>query len=179
MHPARRRGENGISYLVIGAPAGGERSEARSKRVPAAKAGIWKCGVQICDAFEKAHRAGLVHRDLKPANIMLTAAGAKAAGFWTRQTRRRGFWRAGLNQLRPAHASTPTMNLSGLAGTVGTLTSREPSSARFQYMAPETLQGKEADARSDIFSFGCVLYEMLTGRHAFAGKSQLSVASAI
>ncbi len=79
-------------------------------------------------------------------------------------------------QLTP---STPTMNLSALGAPVGTLTQRGSIVGTFQFMAPEVLQGQEADARSDIFSFGCVLYEMITGKRAFEGKSQISVASAI
>jgi len=170
--------QNGISYLVM-EHLQGESLEARLKKGPLPLKQALECGVQICDALEKAHRAGIVHRDLKPANIMLTAAGAKLLDFGLAKPAGAAFGAQALTNSGPLTPSTPTMNLSGLAGTVGTLTQQGTIVGTFQYMAPETLQGKEADARSDIFSFGCVLYEMLTGRHAFAGKSQLSVASAI
>ncbi len=120
--------------------------------------------IQVADALDKAHRCGIVHRDLKPGNIMLTRSGAQLLDF-------------GLAKLQPAMsgaaavsaAPTVTSPLTGTGSIVGT----------FQYMAPEQLEGEQADARSDIFSFGAVLYEMLAGRKAFAGKSQAGVIGAI
>jgi Tol biopolymer transport system component len=169
--------QNGISYLVM-EHVQGESLDARLKKGPLPWKQALECVFQICDALEKAHRAGIVHRDLKPGNIMLTASGAKLLDFGLAKPVT-VFGTQSLTHAGPLTPSTPTMNLSGLAGPAGTLTQQGTIVGTFQYMAPETLQGQEADARSDIFSLGCVLYEMLTGRHAFEGKSQISVASAI
>jgi serine/threonine-protein kinase len=123
-----------------------------------------KIGTEIADALEKAHNRGIIHRDLKPGNIMLTKSGAKLMDF-------------GLAKPAPlvmevassATISTVSKALTAEGTIVGTL----------QYMSPEQLEGKEADARSDIFSLGTVLYEMLTGRQAFSGKSRASIIAAI
>jgi eukaryotic-like serine/threonine-protein kinase len=114
--------------------------------------------VEIASAVDHAHRHGVVHRDLKPANIMLTKAGAKVLDF--------GLAKIGAG-LKPAPAETMTLTEEGVI--LGTL----------QYMAPEQLEGKEADGRSDIFAFGAVVYEMATGRKAFEGQSRASVIAAI
>ncbi|MGB8014028.1 MAG: protein kinase [Terriglobales bacterium] len=136
---------------------------------------VLKIGTEIAQALEKAHQQGIIHRDLKPANIMLTKAGAKLMDF--------GLAKPELSISSPAVGpftpSTPTMNLASLTSATSPLTQKGSIVGTFQYMAPELLQGREADARSDLFSFGCVLYEMVTGRRAFEGKSQLSVFSAI
>src|SRR5580704_4095309 len=168
--------EGGTAYLVM-EYVQGETLEARLQKGPLPLEQVLKLGAQIADALEKAHRAGIVHRDLKPGNIMLTPGGAKlldfglakpAAGLTTRLSSQ--------GNLTP---STPTMNMSVLAAKPDPLTQQGSIVGTFQFMAPEVLQGQEADARSDIFSFGCVLYEMITGKRAFEGKSQISVASAI
>ena len=119
--------------------------------------------IQIADALDKAHRQGIVHRDLKPGNIMLTKAGAKLLDF-------------GLAKLKPVGGEvgatglpTQSAGLTGEGAILGTL----------QYMAPEQLEGQEADSRTDIFAFGTVVYEMVTGKKAFEGKSQASLIGAI
>lgn len=167
--------QDGIAYLVM-EHVQGENLDARLKKGPLPLKQALEYGVQICDALEKAHRAGIVHRDLKPGNVMLTATGAKLLDFGLAKP---AAGLKGWGESGPMTPSTPTLNLSAMGGPAGALTQQGSIVGTFQYMAPETLQGKEADARSDIFSFGCVLYEMLTGRHAFEGKSQIAVASAI
>src|SRR6202047_2567606 len=168
--------QNGTDYLVM-EYVQGETLEARLQKGPMPLKQALECGMQICDAWEKAHRAGIVHRDLKPGNIMLTATGAKLLDFGLAKPALAtlGTQSVGEN-LTP---SPPTINLSALSPPPGTLTQQGTIVGTFQFMAPEVLQGREADARSDIFSFGCVLYEMVTGKRAFEGKSQISVASAI
>src|ERR1700691_5039688 len=130
----------------------------------------------IAGALEKAHARGIVHRDLKPANIMLTKNGPKLMDFGLAKPSGELGVGSGENPLAP---STPTMTVAALAGSSTPLTQKGMVVGTFQYMAPEVLQGAEADVRADIFSFGCVLYEMVTGRRAFEGKSQFSVLGAI
>ena len=134
-----------------------------------------RIAAEIAEAIEKAHAQGITHRDLKPANIMLTKAGAKLMDFGLAKPEVAVSGRA----ISPLTPSTPTMNLTSLTAATSPLTQKGSIVGTFQYLAPEVLQGTDADARSDIFSFGCVLYEMVAGRHAFGGKSQLSVLTAI
>jgi Tol biopolymer transport system component/predicted Ser/Thr protein kinase len=144
----------GPNYLVMefveGAPLAGP--------LPIGKA-VEYAG-QVLDALDAAHRKGIVHRDLKPANILVTKQGIKLLDFGLAKQ---------AAQLPAAGDPTMTQALTQQGQVLGTL----------QYMAPEQLQGQEIDARSDLFSFGCVLYEMLTGKRAFEGQSAASVIAAV
>ncbi len=128
--------------------------------------------IQIADALDKAHRQGIVHRDLKPGNIMLIAAGAARGG--APQAKLLDF---GLAKLKPAAADS--VGGTALPTQGATLTQAGAILGTFQYMAPEQLEGGVADVRTDIFAFGTVVYEMVTGRKAFEGKSQASLIGAI
>jgi eukaryotic-like serine/threonine-protein kinase len=155
--------QDGTEYLVM-EYLEGETLSARLEKGPLPLDVVLRCGVEIADALDKAHRQGIIHRDLKPGNIMLTKSGAKLLDF-------------GL-----AKAAVPLATVATLTAAVTRttpITQQGRIVGTFQYMSPEQVEGKEVDARSDIFSFGAVLYEMVTGRRAFRGKSQLSVASAI
>jgi len=123
-------------------------------------------GIEIGDALDRAHRQGIVHRDLKPGNVMLTKSGVKLLDFGLAKYAAPSMVTSGVSML----PTTPkASNLTAQGTILGTL----------QYMAPEQLEGKEADARTDIFAFGAVLYEMATGRKAFIGTSQASLIGAI
>jgi serine/threonine protein kinase len=132
---------------------------------------VLRVGAEICQGLEKAHRNGIVHRDLKPSNVMLTKSWAKLMDFGLAKPNDST---SGSKSGTPAYSAVAT-----LASMASPLTMAGTVVGTLQYMSPEKIQGKEADARSDIFSFGAMLYEMLTGKRAFEGKSQLSVASAI
>jgi serine/threonine protein kinase len=137
---------------------------------------VLKIGMEIADALDKAHRQGITHRDLKPGNIMLTKSGAKLMDFGLAKTTA-AF--GGAAPGVPLTPSAPTMSATTLTSAPAPLTEQGTIIGTFLYMAPEILQGKAGDARIDIFSFGCVLYEMVTGTRPFAGKSQLSAIAAI
>ncbi|MGB7928700.1 MAG: serine/threonine-protein kinase, partial [Terriglobales bacterium] len=162
--------QDGTDYLVMEYLEGQTLAERLAKgALPIDQ--VLKIATEIAQALEKAHQQGIIHRDLKPANIMLTKAGAKLMDFGLAKPELSIASRA----IGPLTPSTPTMNLASLTSAASPLTQKGSIVGTFQYMAPELLQGGEADARSDLFSFGCVLYEMITGRRAFEGKSQLSV----
>ncbi len=166
--------QDGVDFLVM-EHLEGETLADRLHRGPMPLPEILKIAIQVADALDKAHARGIVHRDLKPGNIMLVSNGAKLMDF-------------GLAKPSPAATSaaaalvtpaTPTISVAALSGPSTPLTQKGTIVGTFQYMAPEVLQGVDADARADIFSFGCVLYEMVAGRRAFEGKSQFSVLGAI
>jgi eukaryotic-like serine/threonine-protein kinase len=153
--------QDGIEYLVM-EYLEGETLSARIEKGPLPSADLLRYASQIADALDKAHRQGMVHRDLKPGNVMLTKAGAKLLDF--------GLAKSG-EILQGDMASSPTVSraLTAQGTIVGTM----------QYMSPEQLEGKDAGARSDIFSFGAMLYEMATGKKAFEAKSQASLIASI
>jgi eukaryotic-like serine/threonine-protein kinase len=153
--------QDGMDFLVMECVEG-ETLAKRLEKGPLPLDQVLKYGAQIADGLDKAHRSSVVHRDLKPGNIMLTATGAKLLDFGLAKP-----------AMAPVSAATLTAVQAAPVTEEGTIL------GTFQYMSPEQVQGKEVDGRSDIFSLGAVLYEMLTGNRAFEGKSQLSVASAI
>ena len=148
----------GENYLVMELLEG-ETLADRLSRGPLPLADVLKFGIQIADALGRAHRSGIVHRDLKPANVMLTKSGAKLLDFGLAKT----------SAPVDLQGATQHKSLTQEGTIVGT----------FQYMAPEQLEGVEADARTDIFALGAVLYEMTTGRRAFDGKTKTSLIAAI
>ncbi len=167
--------QNGMDFLVM-EHLDGETLADRLQKGPLPLDEALRFAIQIADALDKAHARGVIHRDLKPANIMLTKSGAKLMDFGLAKPA------GGLSvaaNAGPYTPSTPTMNVAALSADASSLTQKGTVVGTFQYMAPEVLQGTEADAQSDVFSFGCMLYEMITGRRAFEGKSQLSVLGAI
>jgi len=170
--------QDGTDFLVM-EYLEGEVLDHRLQRGPLPLKQTLECGMQICEALEKAHRAGIVHRDLKPGNIILTTSGAKLLDFGLAKPAAAVLGAGIPAGAAPLTPSTPTMNLPSLTAPSKDLTQQGMIVGTFQYMAPEVLRGQEADARSDLFSLGCVLYEMVTGRRAFTGKSQLSVLTAI
>jgi eukaryotic-like serine/threonine-protein kinase len=155
--------QDATDYLVM-EHLEGQTLAARLERGPLKLVDALRYAIEIADALDRAHRAGVVHRDLKPANIMLTDGGAKLLDF-------------GVAKLRPRSAT--------VTGGMATVTASTPLTGRGivvgtpQYMAPEQLEGKEADARSDLFALGAILYEMVTGQKAFTGSSPASLIAAI
>ena len=157
----------GPNYLVM------EYIEGTPLKGPLPVDQALKYAVQICDALDAAHKKGITHRDLKPANILVTKAGIKLLDFGLAKLATAKSGSSGIGQAPKPDDATLTMALTGKNEIVGTL----------YYMSPEQLQaqanGQEIDGRSDIFSFGLVLYEMLTGKRAFEGSSPASVIAAI
>jgi eukaryotic-like serine/threonine-protein kinase len=136
-----------------------------------------KIGVEIADALDKAHREGIIHRDLKPGNIMLTKSGSKLMDFGLAKP-----VTAAMSVTSPGSVQTPSpsmMSVTTLTAPRAPFTERGTIMGTLLYMAPETIQGQAADVRSDIFSFGCVLYEMVSGKRPFTGESRLNIAAAI
>jgi Tol biopolymer transport system component len=155
--------DGGHDYLVMELIEG-ETLTARLAKGPLPAEELLRLAIQVAEALDLAHRRGIIHRDLKPGNIMLTRSGAKLMDF--------GLARATAPDAAPgdlASAMTMSRSLTAQGVLVGT----------FLYMSPEQLEGKEADARSDLWALGCVMYEMATGKRAFDGQSQASLIGAI
>jgi len=158
--------QEGLLYLVMELIEGESLADRIAKgALPPDQ--VLRVGAQIADALDHAHRQGIVHRDLKPGNVMLTKSGAKLLDFGLART--------------AAEAQSPVsmQAMTSLPTQVKPLTKEGTILGTFQYMAPEQLEGQEADARTDIFALGALLYEMATGRRAFEGKSKTSLIAAI
>jgi Tol biopolymer transport system component len=157
-------GHEGESHFLVMELLEGESLADRLQKGPLPLDQVVKFGAQVADALSVAHKQGIVHRDLKPGNVMLTKTGAKLLDF--------GLARSGAG-------------LGGVSGSTALPTEAKPLTSvgtvlgTFQYMAPEQLEGAEADPRTDIFALGALLYEMATARRAFEGKSKTSLIAAI
>jgi Tol biopolymer transport system component len=154
--------QDGVDYLVMEL-LDGESLEARLKKGPLPLDLALRYGIEIADALGRAHRQGIVHRDLKPANVVLTKQGAKLLDF--------GLAKVSAPSAASGVSIMPTIEKS--------LTAEGTILGTFQYMAPEQLEAQDADARTDIFAFGALLYEMVTGHTAFEGRSQASLIASI
>jgi Tol biopolymer transport system component/predicted Ser/Thr protein kinase len=156
--------QDGTDFLVM-EYLEGETLAQRLSKGPLQLEQVLQYAIEISDALDKAHRKGVTHRDLKPGNIMLTKTGTKLLDF-------------GLAKLKQEVAPA-NVQLSQLPTASDPLTAHGAIVGTLQYMAPEQLEGKEVDARADIFAFGTVVYEMATGKRAFEGTSQASLIAAI
>jgi Tol biopolymer transport system component/serine/threonine protein kinase len=176
---------DGLSYIVM-EHLEGESLAHRLKAGPLPVEQVVRIGTEIADALDRAHRAGIVHRDLKPGNVMLTRSGAKLLDF--------GLAKGKVDSEAPSETSAPTgvkppdsqlptdlkpPDSSAPTDPKEPLTEAGTVLGTFQYMAPEQLEGQEADGRADIWALGCLLFEMAAGRPPFAGKSQASLISSI
>jgi eukaryotic-like serine/threonine-protein kinase len=154
--------QDGVEYLVM-EYLEGETLTDRLAKGPLPTEQLLRYGTEMAEALDKAHRQGIVHRDLKPGNVMITKSGVKLLDF-------------GLAKVMAPESSGAMLTA---LPTQAPLTQEGTILGTFQYMAPEQLEGKEADVRTDIFALGAVLYEMASGRKAFEGRSQASLISSI
>jgi Tol biopolymer transport system component len=153
--------QDGIAYLVM-EYLEGETLAARLSRGPLPTEEVFGYAIEMADALDRAHRHGVIHRDLKPANVMLTRSGAKLLDF--------GLARSPVEQTVTAETRPPgDTPITAEGALVGTL----------QYMAPEQLEGRSLDARTDLFALGAVIFEMATGDRAFPGGNQASIIASI
>jgi serine/threonine protein kinase/tetratricopeptide (TPR) repeat protein len=155
--------QDGTDFLVM-EYLEGETLAERLSRGPLPLEEVVRYAIEIADALDKAHRKGVTHRDLKPGNIMLTSTGSKLLDF-------------GLAKLRPE--AGPPGQLSELSTVIHTISDPGKILGTLPYMAPEQLEGRVVDARTDIFAFGAVLHEMVTGKETFGGRSRASVIAAV
>ena len=157
--------QDGVDFLVMEYLEGESLAEKLRKGLLPLRETL-KIGMEVCEALDVAHRAGIVHRDLKPANIMLTKNGAKLMDFGLAKASAAG---SGASRSAPLLSAAETISgpspispLTGAGQVIGTI----------QYMSPEQIEGKEADARSDVFAFGAVLYEMATGQRPLRARAR-------
>lgn len=175
LHDIGRDPASGVDFLVMEYLDGQTLAERLAKG-PLPLPEALRIAVEIADALAAAHHAGVIHRDLKPGNVMLTRSGAKLLDFGLAKP---------LDAMATgsAAASAPTFTAargaSGPSPIISPITAQGSIIGTIQYMAPEQIEGKDADARTDIFAFGAMLYEMCTGQRPFEGRSQIKVASAI
>ena len=165
---------DGTAFLVMELLAGETLAE-RIERGPVPIAEALGIATQIGDALDKAHRAGVVHRDLKPANVMLTKAGTTRSG--SPQAKLLDFGLA-----KTAHASSGVLlqtAVTGAATQAAQLTAHGTILGTLHYMAPEQVEGKDADHRADIWALGCIVYEMVASRKTFDGANPASIIAAI
>src|SRR6202162_2791774 len=155
--------QDGTDFLVM-EYLEGETLTQRLSKGPLPLEEVVQYAIEIADALDKAHRNGVTHRDLKPGNIMLTSKGSKLLDF-------------GLAKLR--REVCPPGLISELSTAIDTISDPGTILGTLQYMAPEQLEGREVDARTDIFAFGAVVHEMVTGKKTFDGQSRASVIAAI
>ena len=167
--------DNGTDFLVMEFIEG-ESLAARLKNGPLPTEQLLKIAIAVADALDKAHRAGIVHRDLKPGNVMLTKSGAKLLDFGLAKPLAA---KAGASRIGSGSSATMLSGAMTMSGPTSPMTSAGSIVGTVQYMSPEQIHGVEADARSDIFAFGALLFEMATGKQAFAGKTQSVVVGSI
>ena len=167
--------QDGTDYLVMEFLEGDSLAD-RLRKGPLPLVEILKIGIAVADALAFAHHHGIVHRDLKPGNVMLTGSGAKLMDFGLAKPLGTTAPTPSGSSAPPSFTAAPTVSA---ASPLSPLTAAGSIVGTIQYMSPEQIEGREADARSDIFALGAVLYEMATGSRPFQGKSQISVASAI
>src|SRR5450432_2959826 len=164
-------GEEGEKSFIVMELLEGMPLKARIEQKPIAVEEVLDLGVQIADALETAHAAGIVHRDMKPANLFVTKRGqAKILDF--------GLAKVGERELEPAH-SAPTIAEGASAANKADLTSPGTTLGTVAYMSPEQARGEDLDTRTDLFSFGVVLYEMAAGAQAFSGETSALIFDAI